>query len=167
MPFNLARILRHGFSSPRLAGRAFPPRTLAAIDRAIQQAEATHAGEIRFVVEASLDGIPLLRGQSARERAMEVFSQLRVWDTEHNNGILIYVLMADRRVEIVADRGIHRNVGATGWKRVCRHMESALREKDCEAGVVDCIEDVAGLLRRFAPPLARARNELPDTPLPP
>ena len=94
--------------------RAFPGDTLTAIDRAIKASEATHRGEIRFAVEGALDIAPLLRGQTARERAIDVFSQLRIWDTEHNNGVLIYLLLADRDVEIVADRGIDAKVGARG-----------------------------------------------------
>ncbi|MGK2913568.1 MAG: TPM domain-containing protein [Porticoccaceae bacterium] len=95
--------------------QAFPGETLIAIEQAIKASENAHVGEIRFAVEGALDGPPLFKGQSARERAIGVFSQLRVLDTEHNNGVLIYPLLADRDVEIVADRGIDAKVGAQEW----------------------------------------------------
>jgi uncharacterized membrane protein len=91
MTISLARIVRHWTTTRWQVRRAFPPRSLAAIEQAVKTGESTHAGEIRFVVEAALDGLPLLQGQSARERAIEVFSHLRVWDTEHNCGVLARV----------------------------------------------------------------------------
>ena len=93
---------------------------LAAIEQAIKAGEATHSGQVRFVVEGALDGAPLFRDQPARERALDIFSHLRIWDTAHNNGVLIYLLLADRDVEIVADRGIDAKVGAAGWEKICR-----------------------------------------------
>ena len=111
MVVDLWRLSRHFFTGRLAVRRIFTEHSLEAVKQAIQQAEAGHKGEIRFAVEASLDTLPLLRDQSARERGLEVFSQLRVWDTEHNNGVLIYLLLADRDVEIIADRGIHRRVG--------------------------------------------------------
>ncbi|MDE2311183.1 MAG: TPM domain-containing protein, partial [Betaproteobacteria bacterium] len=117
---SLKRIMRH-LSSGRAAVRsAFPPRTLDAIERAIRETEAKHNGQIRFAVEAALELAPLLAGQTAQQRALEVFSKLRVWDTEHNNGVLIYLLLADRDVEIVADRGIHTRLGQETWETICR-----------------------------------------------
>src|SRR5574340_1115776 len=107
----LKRIMRHLSSGLAAARRAFPPRALDAIERVIRETEARHDGQIRFAVEAALDLAPLLAGQTARQRAIEVFSQLRVWDTEHNNGVLIYLLLADRDAEIVADRGLHARIG--------------------------------------------------------
>jgi uncharacterized membrane protein len=109
---NIKRIARHLMATHWQVNRAFPRRTLIAIEKSIQASETAHVGEIRFVVEGALDGTPLFKGQSARERAIDVFSQLRIWDTEHNNGVLIYLLLADRDVEIVADRGIHSKVGS-------------------------------------------------------
>ncbi len=79
------------------------------------------------MVEGALDGAPLFRNQPARERALDIFSQLRIWDTAHNNGVLIYLLLADRDVEIVADRGIDAKVGAAGWEKICRAMETDFR----------------------------------------
>jgi uncharacterized membrane protein len=138
---------------------------LNAIENAIKASEATHVGEIRFVVEGCLDGAPLFAGQSARERAIDVFSQLRVWDTQHNNGLLIYVLLADHAVEIVADRGIHDKVSPGEWKQVCRAMEEAFRQSNFEGGVVAGVQAVTRHLAAHFPADGRAGNELPDAPV--
>ena len=121
-------------------------------------------GEIRFAVEHALDLRDLLRGGSARERAIEVFSALRVWDTEHNNGVLIYLLLADRDVEIVADRGVHARVGADGWEDICRGMEAAFRRGDFEGGVLGGIRAVSNHMERHYPVQGPQPNELPDRP---
>ena len=145
--------------------RAFPGDTLIAIDRAIKASEATHRGEIRFAVEGALDIAPLLRGQTARERAIDVFSQLRIWDTERNNGVLIYLLLADRDVEIVADRGIDAKVGPQEWERICRKMEAAFRQGDYEGGGIGGIQEVTRHLAEHFPAIGDDRNELPDNPV--
>jgi len=145
--------------------RAFPRQTLIAIEQAIKASETAHVGEIRFAVEGALDGTPLFKGQSARERAIETFSQLRVWDTEHNNGVLIYLLLADRDVEIVADRGIHAKVGSQEWEKICRTMETAFRHGDYEGGVVSGIQAVTQHLIEHFPAAGDGRNELPDKPV--
>ena len=136
-----------------------------AIEKAIKASEGMHRGEIRFVVEGMLDNTPLLRGQTARERAIDVFSQLRIWDTERNNGVLIYLLLADRDVEIVADRGIDAKVGTEEWERICRKMEAAFRQADFEGGVVGGIQEVTRHLTEHFPPIGDDRNELPDKPV--
>src|SRR3990172_1057838 len=112
---NLKRIMQHLSSGRAAVRRVSSQRALDAIERTIRETETRHDGQIRFAVEAALDLSPLLAGQAARERAVGVFSELRVWDTEHNNGVLIYLLLADRDVEIIADRGVHRHVGADEW----------------------------------------------------
>lgn len=165
---DLARILRHLATTSAGVRRAFPPSALHAIEQAIAASEASHAGEIRFVVEGSLDGTPLLRGQTARERAIELFARLHVWDTEHNSGVLIYVLLADRRVEIVADRGIQAKAGAEAWSTVCRGMETHFGAGDFGRGAVQGIEAVTQLVTRHFPLASLPpgdRNELPDAPL--
>ena len=138
---------------------------MRAIEEAIRASEATHHGQIRFAVEAALDVLPLLRNQSARGRAIDVFSLLRVWDTEHNNGVLIYLLLADRDVEIVADRGISSRVGQDQWERICREMEHAFREGRFEEGVLAGIRAVSAHLARHYPGQDKRRNELPDSPV--
>ena len=159
---DLARVARHLFVLPGAARRAFRPASLDAIEKAIREAEREHAAQIRFAVESALDAAPLVRGQSARERAIEVFSRLRVWDTEHNNGVLIYLLLADRAVEIVADRGIHAKTG-TQWTEICRAMEAELKQGNYEKAVTDGIRAVARHLARHFP--GRRVNELPDKPV--
>jgi hypothetical protein len=159
------RIARHLAVTRRTVNRAFPPRVLAAIDRAVKASEAAQGGEIRFAVEGALHIEPLLRGQTARERAIEVFSLLRIWDTEDDNGVLIYLLLADRDVEIVADRGIHAKVGPQEWERICRGMEAAFRRGDFEGGVVEGIRAVTEHLARHFPRRGDDRNELPDKPV--
>ncbi len=158
------RILKHLLTTDGQVARAFPRSALSAIEKAIAASEATHAGEIRFVVEGALDGIPLFKGQSPRDRAIEVFSQLRVWDTEHNNGLLIYLLLADHAVEIVADRGIHAKVGAEEWRKVCHQMETAFRQSNYESGVVSGVQAVTQHLAQHFPADDRG-NELPDRPV--
>lgn len=159
---DIKRIARHLFYAPWRVGGAFPARTLETIERAIRASETTHAGEIRFAVEGALDSGPLFRGQSARERAIDVFSLLRIWDTERNNGVLIYLLLADHDVEIVADRGINAHVGHEEWEAICRMMEVAFRASAYEKGVIAGIEAVTGHLARHFPAAAVNRNELPD-----
>lgn len=160
----IQRILKHLLTTDGEVAWAFPAGALNAIEAAIKASEAQHAGEIRFVVEAALDGAPLFKGQSPQDRAIEVFAQTRVWDTEHNNGLLIYLLLADHAVEIVADRGIHAEVGADAWREVCQRMETAFRQSHYEAGVIAGVQAVTQHLARHFPAAAGA-NELPDRPL--
>lgn len=161
----IKRFLKHLLMTRWQVARAFPPRTLDAIEQAIKASEASHTGEIRFAIEAALDGAPLFNGQSARERAIDVFSQLRVWDTRHNNGLLIYVLLADRAVEIVADRGIHEKVAPGEWNEVCRRMEAAFRQARHEEGVVAGVQAVTRHLAAHFPATGAGENELADVPV--
>ena len=162
----IGRIGKHLLHHRWWQRRYFPPKVLAAIEAAIKAGEAAHAGQVRFVVEGALDGAPLFRGQSARERALDIFSQLRIWDTAHNNGVLIYLLLADRDVEIVADRGIDAKVGAAGWEKICAAMEVDFRAGNFERGV---IAGIAAVSREMAVHFPRSGgggiNELPDTPV--
>ena len=159
------RILRHLLSNRRSVRRAFPAASLEAIERAIRECEATHYGEIRFAVEGALHTARLLRGQTARDRALELFASLEVWDTERNNGVLIYLLLADRDVEIVADRGAHAKVGTEGWEAVCRVMEDAFSRGRFEEGAVAGIRAVSDHLARHFPGRSPGANQLPDSPL--
>ena len=158
------RILKHLLTTHGQVTRAFPRSALNAIEKAIKSSETTHAGEIRFVVEGALDGMPLFKGQSPRERALELFAHLRVWNTEHNSGLLIYLLLADRAVEIVADRGIHAKVGAEEWRKVCHQMETAFKQSNYEGGVISGVQAVTQHLVRHFPANDRP-NELPDRPV--
>ena len=162
---NFKRIVKHLATSHAQVRRAFPRSALTAIEKAIKASEAEHVGEIRFVVEGALDGLPLFRGQSPRERSLDVFSHLRIWDTEHNNGLLIYLLLADRAVEIVADRGIHAKVNSHEWSKVCRNMEAAFKQSNFEGGVIDGVRAVTRHLVEHFPADGRIVNELPDKPV--
>lgn len=159
------RITRHLLQHHWRARRVFPRSVLDRIEQVIKQSEATHSGQIRFVVEGALDGRPLFRNQHARERALDVFSHLRIWDTAHNNGVLIYLLLADRDVEIIADRGIDAKVGAAGWERICRTMETEFAAGQFERGVIDGIAAVSRELAKHFPPGGQHPNELPDEPV--
>ena len=162
---NIKRIARHLLVTRGQVNRAFARRTLIAIEQAIKGSEAAHSGQIRFAVEGALDGTPLFKGQSARERAIEVFSNLRVWDTEHNNGVLVYLLLTDRAVEIVADRGIESKMDSREWETICRKMETAFKQADYEGGVVAGIHAVTRHLIEHFPASGARPNELPDKPV--
>ena len=162
---NMRRWWRHQWTGSRALRKALPAEALQRLGALVAECETRHGGEIRFAVEASLD-LPLIgEGQSARERSLEAFSQLRVWDTEANNGVLIYLLLADHDIEIVADRGIDRAVGAAGWEAVCHTMETALRAGRFEEGLRRGIEAVSAHLERHCPRGAGDGNELPDAPV--
>jgi uncharacterized membrane protein len=161
----IKRIGRHLLEHHWRVRRVFPPQVLSTIGQAIKAGEATHAGQVRFVVEGALDGKPLFRDQPARERALDIFSQLRIWDTAHNNGVLIYLLLADRQVEIVADRGIDARVGDAGWEKICKGMETDFSAGHFESGVIKGIEAVSRQLAAHFPKHGAGRNELPDAPV--
>lgn len=161
----IKRIGKHLLEHRWRLRRIFPPAVLAAIGQAIKAGEATHSGQVRFVVEGALDGAPLFQDQPARQRALDIFSQLRIWDTAHNNGVLIYLLLADRDVEIVADRGIDAKVGAAGWEKICVEMETEFRAGNFERGVIAGIEAVSRQLAAHFPKHGAGRNELPDEPV--
>ncbi|SFF65148.1 TLP18.3, Psb32 and MOLO-1 founding protein of phosphatase [Fontimonas thermophila] len=163
---DVLRMLRHLCVGDWWLRRTFPPSALAAIERAIRACEERHAGEIRFVVETALPWAALRRGVTPRERALEVFALQGVWDTEHNNGVLIFVLLADRDVEIVADRGVAGGrVAAAEWEACCRVMEQHFREGRFLQGAIAGIEAVAEVLRRHPPGRKGPANELPDAPV--
>lgn len=145
--------------------QCFPARLMGAIEAAVAASEQAHRGEIRFAVEAALGPAELLHGDSARDRAVEVFTQLRVWDTEENSGVLLYVLLADRDVEIVADRGISALVPQSDWDAICRTMERAFRKADFEGGTLAALGEISALLARHFPRRERNPNELPDRPV--
>jgi uncharacterized membrane protein len=161
----IKRIGKHLLAHRWQERRLFPPAVLAAIEQAIKAGEATHSGQIRFAVEGALDGAPLFRNQSARGRALDIFSQLRIWDTSHNNGVLIYLLLVDHNVEIIADRGIDAKVGAAGWEKICSDMEVDFKAGNFEGGVIKGIAEVSRQLATYFPKHGAGRNELPDAPV--
>ncbi len=164
----LSRLLKHLIAPHWLTHRAFPRVSRDAIEDAVAAAERHHRGELRFVVEAGLPLNDLLHNVSPRQRAIEVFSHLRVWDTEDNSGVLIYVQLIDRRVEIIADRGISARVAQVEWDAVSRGMEAAFRTGAYGRGAVTAIDSVGRLLAEHFPAAAGSAenpNELPDRPV--
>jgi uncharacterized membrane protein len=161
------RLLRHVMATHWRTRMLFPKSSLDAIEQAVGRAERTHAGEIRFVIETALTPLHVINDCTPRARALEVFAHCRVWDTEHNNGVLIYVQLADRAVEIVADRGLQERIAQSEWEAICRLMEQHFREGRFEAGAIAGIDAVGTLLARHYPAAAatpRRNNELPDQP---
>jgi uncharacterized membrane protein YgcG len=161
----LARLTRHVLTTRWSTRRHFPRPVRDAIEQAISECEARHAGEIRFIVETALDLPDLWRGLSPRQRALQLFGQFGVWNTEHNNGVLIYVLLADHDVEIVADRGIAQRVPQTEWGAVCRQMEHHYRAGRYQEGSVVGILGVGALLGRHFPGVHGGGSQLPDQPV--
>jgi len=160
------RFFRHLATDHGSVRRRFPAAVLARIEAAVADGEKHHRGQVRFAVEPSLPLARVLRGVTPRERALEVFGLLRIWDTEENCGVLVYLLLADRDVEIVADRGIHGRVGGPVWEAVCRKMEAAFREGRFAEGVEAGLAEISALLARHYPREGGAGpNELPDRPV--
>lgn len=161
----ILRILKHLLLPGWLSYRYFPRARMARIEAAIMRAEARHHGEICVAVETTLDLWPLLRGQTARERALEVFSRQRVWDTKANNGVLIYLLLADRDVEIVADRGIAAQVEPRVWQDLGQELSAHFQNKAWEEGMLHAIACVSRQLETHYPRWREDVNELPDRPI--
>ena len=162
---DLSRFWRHVWMSPLAARRAFPDSTLDAVQREIATLERTHRGEVCFVVEAELETAQLWRDLSSRDRAREVFAQQGVWNTEENNGVLIYVLLADRKVEIVADRGVDAKVAADEWRAIVDAIDAHFHAGRFEQGALEGVRRVSALLARHCPPAGEGRNELGDRPV--
>jgi uncharacterized membrane protein len=161
----MARLHAHLFSSRWHLRRLFPPRTLDAIQACIREEEGRHRGEIRFAVESCLEFRRLLAGLTPAARAREVFGQLGVWDTEENTGVLIYVLLADRHLEIVADRGFRGRVAPEEWTAVCAAVQAEFAAGRYEAGALLAIRRVSALVARAYPHRPGDINELPDAPV--
>lgn len=160
------RLWRHLFTTRWAMRRRFTPTALDTIANAVRATEREHRGEIRVVIETDLDVWSIVDGRTPRARALEVFALHGVWDTEENNGVLLYVLFADRDVEIVADRGYAGRVSTAEWEAVCRDIESEFRAGRWEQGVVAGVAAAGRLVRAHFPPSADRtdRNELPDRP---
>lgn len=161
------RIWRHRWIDEADVRRALPPELLERFARRVAASERRHTGEIRVCVEAGLPLSYLWRGAPARERAIMLFGKLRVWDTEHNNGVLIYLLLAERAIEIVADRGIDARVSPEEWAAMAQRMGAAFREGRFEDGLTQALGEVSALLFEHFPLAAGEadRNELPDAPV--
>ncbi len=163
----LSRLVKHRLVDEDDARRLLGKDALARIEARVAASEKRHSGEIRVMVEAGLPLDFLRRQSTSRERAIALFGELGVWDTERNNGVLIYLLLAERAIEIVADRGLNQHVGATEWETIAESMRSAFHGGDFEGGLMRAVDAVDALLVRHFALAAGAsdRNELPDAPV--
>lgn len=161
----LKRLFRNGFVIPGAVERHFRPDSLKRIEQAIERSETTHFGEIRFIVESHLPFWDIFRKKTSMKRALEVFSLYRVWDTEQNNGVLIYFLLADHDFEVLGDRGIHQYIGQDGWEKICLEMERMIRTGDFEGGVIYGIEKITEVLAEHFPANGANENELSNKPI--
>lgn len=161
----IKRWFLHAFTPPWRQRVLFPKATLTAIETAIQQSETTHSGELRFAIENALTSRQVWRGVSSQQRALELFSNLRVWDTEENSGVLIYLLLADRTVHIIADRGINKRVAQAEWDDIARAMQNEFRRGDFQRSSLTGIEHITNLLARHFPATVDNPNELPNAPV--
>jgi len=160
----LTRWARHLWLDAADARRALTPAGLQRLAQAVQKSEARHLGELRLCVEGGLGAAALFKAVSARQRAIELFSALRVWDTAHNNGVLIYLLLAERRIEILADRGLHAHTPPQVWQDMSARLAAALQAGRFEEGLTQAVDEVGALLRQHYPavPGQSRPNELPD-----
>jgi uncharacterized membrane protein len=163
----VGRILRHRWRDESDTRRAIPPEVLQRLAERVAASEQRHGGEIRIYVEAGMPLSYLWRDATPRERAIAIFGKLRVWDTEQNNGVLIYLLLAEHAIEVVADRGLARHVPDTQWREIVAHMRDAFRAGRYEDGLAQAVDEVTALLVRHYPaaPGAANANELPDAPV--
>jgi uncharacterized membrane protein len=167
----LSRFFEHMFSHPWQVKRYFCKEGLSIIEQAITDSEKRHTGEIFFVVEAGLNGAEIIANKTPRQRAIELFSLLGMWDTEHNNGVLIYLLLADHDIEIIADRGIDKQVGHARWNTICNEMEACFKRGAFEGGVLQGIAEIGLELERYFPEngstdsSTRKKNEISNKPL--
>ncbi|WP_427914416.1 TPM domain-containing protein [Ramlibacter sp. MMS24-I3-19] len=163
----MKRILHHRLLDEADTRKALPPALVQRLTERVAASERRHTGEIRICVEASLPTSYLLRDATPRQRAITMFGKLRVWDTEQNNGVLVYLLLAERAIEIVADRGLARRVDPGEWKRIVQRMGTSFRDGRYEDGLTQALEEVSALLVEHFPatPGEVRPNELPDEPV--
>jgi uncharacterized membrane protein len=167
MAGKLARIFKHRWLDESDTRKAIPPEMVERLAKRVTASERRHSGEIRIYVEAGLPMSYLWRNATPRERAVTMFGKLRVWDTEHNNGVLVYLLLAERAIEIVADRGLTRVVPQDEWQAIVARMSAAFRHGRFEDGLTQALEEVSALLVAHFPLGAGEvnANELPDEPV--
>ena len=163
----LKRILKHRWLDESDANRAVPVDMVERLMRRVAASEKRHSGEIRICVEAGLPLSYLWRGARARERAITLFGKLRVWDTELNNGVLIYLLLADHAIEIVADRGLNQRVTEAEWKAMVDALSAAVRAGRYEDGLTQALEETSAVLVKYFPLMLSDANpnELPNRPI--
>ena len=159
------RLIRHLATTSASGRRAFPNATLQAIEHAIAESERCHRAEVRVIVESSLTWREVLRGTASRDRALVLFAQYGIWDTEENCGVLVYINLADRKVEIVTDRGIGKKVEQQEWQTICNTMTDGFRQGTYLQSTLDAIQHINVLLVRHFPDDGSRLNQLPDRPL--
>jgi uncharacterized membrane protein len=167
LPSRIGRLLRHRWLDESDTRKAIPPDMLQRLMLRVAASETRHSGEIRICVEASLPTSYVWNEATPRERAVAMFGKLRVWDTEHNNGVLVYLLLAERAVEIVADRGLNSRVTQQEWAAMVKRMTGAFHAGRFEDGLTQALEEVSALLVQHYP-LASGQandNELPNEPV--
>ncbi len=162
---DIKRIIKHLFATRWAVSRMFPAAAMKAIENAIRESERSHDGELRFAVEGGIKLWLLLHERTPRARATEIFAQLRVWDTAHNSGVLIYVQAVDRHIEIIADRGINAKVEQRQWEAIAGRMQTEFRAQRYEAGVIEGMREITALLAQYFPPTCANPDELPDAPV--
>ena len=162
---DIKRIIKHLFAPQWAVTRMFPAAAMKAIGNAISESERSHDGELRFAVEGGLKLWLLLHERTPRARAIEVFAQLRVWDTQHNSGVLVYVQAVDRHIEIIADRGINAKVEQRQWDAIAGRMQTEFRAQRYEAGVIEGMREITALLAQHFPPTGANPDELSDAPV--
>lgn len=165
MVTTIKRLFQHAITPNWRRRQLFPNATLKAIEKAIAKSESTHSGELRFAIENKLTAWQIKQGLSARQRAIELFAKLHVWDTEDNSGVLIYLLLAERSVQIIADRGINKRVSQNQWDDIARVMQTEFRANRFERGALLGIEQISQQLTQHFPATADNANELPDAPI--
>ncbi len=163
---SIGRFFRHIFTTRWTLRRAFPDADLARIAEAVARTETRHRGQIVVALEAALPLDLLLDGITPKQRGVMTFRHLNVWDTEENNGVLLYLSLADRDIEIVADRGIHDKAGTPAWEEICRDMEAVLKTTVSADAIIPAIDRIGALLETHFPrSVAAQSNELPDKPV--
>ncbi|NOS75254.1 MAG: hypothetical protein HOP36_12125 [Methyloglobulus sp.] len=161
----LLRWLKHAFMPPWCWHLSFPSDVLDAIEKAVKHSESQHSGELRFAIENALSPGWVWHGMTARHRATEIFSNLRVWDTEENSGVLIYIQLADHEVHILADRGISKCVAQSEWDRIAQLMRHEFQQSRFREGSLQGIQEITRLLSKHFPAHSENTNELPNRPV--
>jgi uncharacterized membrane protein len=161
----LARQWRHWWAGAAQGRRMFPADTLLRIGDAITAGEQLHRGELRLIVENAMPSAAIWADLSNRQRAIALFAEYGVWDTEDNCGVLIYVNLAEQKVDIVVDRNIGRKIDAATWQRVCRTMTDGFAQGQFHESTLAAVEQVNALLAAQFPASGKRVNELPDAPI--
>lgn len=161
----LSRLLRHLTTTTASGKRAFPAATLKAIEEVIRQGERMHRAEVKLVIEVALGPMDILRKVTARRRARELFSHYRVWDTEGNCGVLVYINLADHKVEIIADRTVDSALMPDEWRSLCRTMTQGFSRGLFHDSILGALVAMNQKLRQNFPDTGERDNQLSDAPL--